>query len=465
MSSWNQSSWSGYQWTAAEWEAWYAAINEAASVDLANGMGWAGPNPEAAADWSAGTAAVAEWSAGTAAVADLSAAAAAAGAEGPAANAAGAEQPAAAPDATPPDAGDAPPNSRPQLPEQNDAPSQQVDAPTQEAQPPAVAEAKAGAAVAPATVATHVEASQSSAGAASSSAVAAPAKAAPAHLLQATQQTAPVKPPPALGQGPPAGGKVLPAAKKAALPVKPAPVAGPAQAHATAPWVVVAQAPAPSAKPVLDEAYFAGYATFSDSCVQHNAAAKWLREYCARNSMLGVELPTHATVEVRDVVHDDHGPHFSFGEHKRQWHWHELIAQLDAESLAKLCGGMALAKCTFKIREGKNDKTPTNYNLWDFIITRADGSRFALHPEWRGLKIPAKDLDQREPPPPQSRPAGMRYCDQTKSAWAECRSKLGTLTLRFDREKNPRRVEAQAKRLPRGAEPMTVLAAAAAADN
>ena len=334
MSCWNASSWSGHQWTAAEWEAWYAAINEAASVDLANGMGWAGPNPEAAADWSAGTAAVAEWSAGIAAVA-----------EGPVANAAGAEQSAAAPDATPPDAGDAPANSRPQLPEQNDAPSQQVDAPTQEAQPPAVAEAQAGAAVEPATVATGATGAT---GAASSSAVAVRAKVAPAHLLLQATQVPPAggKPPPALGQVPPAGGRALPVGKKAALPVKPAPVAanatpGPAKAQATAPppGLVVAQAAAPSNRAVLDEAYFAAYTTFSDSCTQHNAAAKWLREYCTRNSILGVELPTHASVEVRDVVRDAHGSGFAFGEHKRQWHWHAPIAQLDAESLAKLWGG------------------------------------------------------------------------------------------------------------------------------
>ena len=186
---------------------------------------------------------------------------------------------------------------------------------------------------------------------------------------------------------------------------------------------------------ILNEDYFDAYGWYSDSCRQRNAAAKWLREYCKRENLISIDLPTHSSVEVRDVLHDDHGPDFSFAESKRAWHWHELIAQLDRESMHKVCGDRSLEKCTFAIRRG--NKTPTNHNLWDFIITRNDGTQFALHPEWNGLKIPARDMNQGAlpPPPPQSRPAGMRYCDQTKSAWAKTRNKLGTISLRFDKEK------------------------------
>ena len=158
---------------------------------------------------------------------------------------------------------------------------------------------------------------------------------------------------------------------------------------------------------------------------------------------MSVDLPTHSIVEVRDVLHDDNGAHFTFAESTRNWNWHELIAQLDSESLHRVCGNRSLEKCTFAIRRGS--RTPSNHNLWDFIITRNDGTQFAMHPEWNGLKIPARDMNQEAPPPPppQSRPAGMRYCDQTKSAWAKCRSNLGNTTLRFDKDKNPRVIEAR----------------------
>ena len=198
---------------------------------------------------------------------------------------------------------------------------------------------------------------------------------------------------------------------------------------------------------VLNAQYFKTYGPYVDSCKQHNAAAKWFREYCSRNDVTKVNFPSHSSVEVRDVIHEEKGAHFTFAQTKRRWHWHELIAQLNDESIDAVCGGQEVHACAFAIR---NTKTPNKYQCWDFCITRGDGSIVLMHPEWNGLKLPAKIGDHNvidaRTPPPKSRPASMRYCDQTKSAWAATRRAMGNTTLRFEKNKNPRYIETQARR-------------------
>ena len=465
---WKQQDWRAPLWTQQDWDNWYYSWGETTDDDVG-----ATHNHAAVAEWSPHHAAVAdwspaEWSPNHAAVEDWS------------------PDEFVEPSATAPDENDenAPADSRPQPTQENDAATQQVDEPTQEAQPAAVAEANAGADVAPAAAATNVQASESIATPAAKAAVlpagaaqfkAPPFKSAPPrptvtefHAKAPPAKALPAKAPPAPGREPAVVTKATVEPKAVPqhlqhLVVENAPAADaqvdarPAQADQAAPPAAVAEAlqqdqvAAPPGLPktpelgdaILNEEYFNAYRWYSDSCRQHNAAAKWLREYCKRENLINIDLPTHSSVEVRDVLHDDHGPGFSFAESKRNWHWHELIAQLESESMHKVCGDRSLEKCTFAIRRG--NKTPTNHNLWDFIITRNDGTQFALHPEWNGLKIPARDMNQGalSPPPPQSRPAGMRYCDQTKSAWAKTRSKSGTIALRFDKYKNPRVIEAR----------------------
>ena len=88
------------------------------------------------------------------------------------------------------------------------------------------------------------------------------------------------------------------------------------------------------------------------------------------------------------------------------WSWHEMVAQLDTESMRVVVEGDAcrsggLIRCELLPRPGfKYDhkrhhqlkdagraERNTQLRVWDFVLTRDDGSGLRLHPQWSSTKV------------------------------------------------------------------------------
>ena len=82
------------------------------------------------------------------------------------------------------------------------------------------------------------------------------------------------------------------------------------------------------------------------------------------------------------------------------WSWFEMVAQLDAESMAFVVNGAdgrscGLVSCSFALRPNSYDhkrhhqlrlagtpKKDAQLRVGDFVLTRVDGSEVRLHPQW-----------------------------------------------------------------------------------
>jgi len=97
-------------------------------------------------------------------------------------------------------------------------------------------------------------------------------------------------------------------------------------------------------------------------------------------------------------------------ENTTRWHWHQMVAQLDADSMEFVVQGdgeetgrsRGLVACSVVQNnryDHKRSRTGTTYCIWDYILYRADGSCVALHPEHSKTKftctvgLPIPDLD------------------------------------------------------------------------
>ena len=91
---------------------------------------------------------------------------------------------------------------------------------------------------------------------------------------------------------------------------------------------------------------------------------------------------------------------FDFDEsHSVNWHWFELVAQLNAESIGYVVNGPnrsgGLTECWLSVRPGSYDhkrhhklkqegmpQPDAQLRVWDFLLVREDGSSVRLHPQW-----------------------------------------------------------------------------------
>ena len=91
---------------------------------------------------------------------------------------------------------------------------------------------------------------------------------------------------------------------------------------------------------------------------------------------------------------------YDFDENRSHgWSWFEMVAQLDAESMAFVVNGAdgrscGPVSCSFAVRPNSYDHkrhhqlrlagTPKKdkRRVWDFVLTRGDGSAVRLHPQW-----------------------------------------------------------------------------------
>ena len=83
----------------------------------------------------------------------------------------------------------------------------------------------------------------------------------------------------------------------------------------------------------------------------------------------------------------------------REWSWHEMVAQLDLDSLRYVVEdgdhSRGLVGCAFRPRTNSYDhsrqvqRDAPQWRLikWDFVLLRNDGTAVRLHPEWKSTKI------------------------------------------------------------------------------
>ena len=133
---------------------------------------------------------------------------------------------------------------------------------------------------------------------------------------------------------------------------------------------------------------------------QHSAALKWFREFCERGrDDEGFALSNSYVHSVAAIVHPA-GVGYSFVEDDvREWSWHEMVAQLDRESLEKVVHdgdrSRGLVGCEFRPRRNSYDharQVQPNASQeqlpdWDFVLVRSDGSAVRLHPDWKKPNI------------------------------------------------------------------------------
>ena len=89
----------------------------------------------------------------------------------------------------------------------------------------------------------------------------------------------------------------------------------------------------------------------------------------------------------------------------REFSWHEMVAQLEPESLEKVVQdgdpNRGLVGCEFRPRRNSYDhKRQVQPNApqeqlpdWDFVLVRSDGSAVRLHPDWKSPKSPTFAVD------------------------------------------------------------------------
>ena len=176
---------------------------------------------------------------------------------------------------------------------------------------------------------------------------------------------------------------------------------GPGSAGSAGPADAAAAGPAVADGP-YDLAFFQGIQTFSANYQQHNAALKWFRHRLENSANRPARLffsntePTPVAGIVKGA-----GMDWDFAENRsHDWSWFEMVAQLDAESMAFVVNGAegrscGLVSCSFALRPNSYDhkrhhqlrvagtpKKDAKVRVWDFVLTRVDGSAVRLHPQW-----------------------------------------------------------------------------------
>ncbi len=147
---------------------------------------------------------------------------------------------------------------------------------------------------------------------------------------------------------------------------------------------------------------------FRSDYKQHNAALKYLRQVAesivearglSLNHVVELILPEHE-IEIAAIIKGK-GMSWEFDLTKRvEWHWHEMVAQLNEESMAYVVNGPegrsgGLTECLLARRPNSYDHKRHNQlkhearpqrdvrlRVWDFRLVRADGTSIRLHPQW-----------------------------------------------------------------------------------
>ena len=146
----------------------------------------------------------------------------------------------------------------------------------------------------------------------------------------------------------------------------------------------------------------------TDHWRQHDRALQYISdvarrsgEYSHRLPIFGNQLVEKPTVKHCTIYQFDHGPGDESITAQVHWSWHELVAQLDDESMRKVVEGSAVAGrppssqglVACMVREsGREDKRkrPADGHVrgrkellyhWEFVLLRTDGTTAYLRPQ------------------------------------------------------------------------------------
>jgi hypothetical protein len=150
--------------------------------------------------------------------------------------------------------------------------------------------------------------------------------------------------------------------------------------------------------------YFQSYTEFTNHYRQHNIALKYLRDRAEARGECLVVLPCTQFVHTDIAQLDQPGEHYRFSDTlKWPWYWQEMVAQLDGPSMQFVVHGegpgrsRGIVGCMLE-KSDRYDHKRSHANpgrrdgqgmlkTWDFILERADGTKVALHPSYKGTKI------------------------------------------------------------------------------
>ena len=166
--------------------------------------------------------------------------------------------------------------------------------------------------------------------------------------------------------------------------------------------------------------YCLNFRQFSGMYKQHNQALKYWR----RQS----ELPGRFVLEsgfkkIDNVVPEDvalvvHGERTNFdfdGTQIVKWGWWEMIAQLRDDDIRYVVGGSSgdcqLRECSLRVRPNSYDvarhyhitaqerrSADVQLPVWDFVVSRSDGTALRLHPSWSNRRVKVFPVEGHELP-------------------------------------------------------------------
>ena len=156
----------------------------------------------------------------------------------------------------------------------------------------------------------------------------------------------------------------------------------------------------PGGPPYFTIDFFSAMKDLKGHWRQNTAALKWFRDICERGGLdEGFALSNEHVAAVAAMIHPA-GPSYSFAEDDmREFSWHEMVAQLDRESLEKVVqdgdSNRGLVGCEFRPRRNSYDHArqvqpnapQEQLPDWDFVLVRSDGSAVRLHPDWKKPNI------------------------------------------------------------------------------
>ena len=140
----------------------------------------------------------------------------------------------------------------------------------------------------------------------------------------------------------------------------------------------------------------------------HNTALKYFRQEAEERRSECVTFKNSAPAKMKEMVKGEK-TEFSFrGNPNIEWHWQEMVAQLDAESLAYVVEGQlldpnrsrGLISCRLQKRRNSYDHkrhhalrqqgeaiTMDLLYEWDFVLVRENGTEVWLHPSWNSPTV------------------------------------------------------------------------------
>ena len=152
---------------------------------------------------------------------------------------------------------------------------------------------------------------------------------------------------------------------------------------------------------VFDAAFFQNFKEFTGYYKQHNVALKWFRGVQENLATPCDLLFSNTSCAAVAAIIKGKGMAYDFDESSMtNWHWFEMVAQLDNQSIADVVNGPdnrsgGLKECWLSLRPGPYDhkrlvplkmegrrQEHEQLRVWDFLLVREDDSAIRLHPQW-----------------------------------------------------------------------------------